>query len=68
MAFEAPTDVTQPGVPLEHWWTAYNDPQLESLIALALVKVPGWGWGSASFLGLLLAAVACAAAMVAGAV
>jgi EmrB/QacA subfamily drug resistance transporter len=35
------------------------------LIALGLVKVPGWGWGSASFLGLLLAAVACAAAMVA---
>ena len=40
MAFEAPTDVTQPGVPLEHWWTAYNDPQLESLIALALVNAP----------------------------
>jgi outer membrane protein, multidrug efflux system len=40
LAFEAPTDVTQPGVPLEHWWTAYNDPQLESLIALALVNAP----------------------------
>ena len=40
MAFEAPTDITQPGVPLEHWWTAYNDPQLESLIALALVNAP----------------------------
>ncbi len=40
MAFEAPTDVTKPGVPLEHWWTAYNDPQLESLIALALVNAP----------------------------
>jgi EmrB/QacA subfamily drug resistance transporter len=35
------------------------------LIALALVKVPGWGWGSASFLGLVAAAVACGAAMVA---
>jgi EmrB/QacA subfamily drug resistance transporter len=34
------------------------------LIALALVKVPSWGWGSASFLGLLAAAVACGAAMV----
>ena len=40
LAFEAPTDVTQPGVPLEHWWTAYNDPQLESLIDLALVNAP----------------------------
>ena len=40
MAFEAPTDVTKPGVPLEHWWTAYSDPQLESLIALALVNAP----------------------------
>jgi EmrB/QacA subfamily drug resistance transporter len=35
------------------------------LIALALVKAPGWGWGSAGFLGLLLASVACGAAMVA---
>jgi len=35
------------------------------LVALALVKVPGWGWGSASFIGLLVAAVACAAAVVA---
>jgi EmrB/QacA subfamily drug resistance transporter len=34
------------------------------LIALALVKAPGWGWGSASFLGLLLASLACGAAMV----
>jgi EmrB/QacA subfamily drug resistance transporter len=34
------------------------------LIALALVKVPGWGWKSASFLGLLAAAVACGAALV----
>jgi multidrug efflux system outer membrane protein len=40
VAFEAPTDVTQPGVPLDHWWTAYNDPQLESLIQLALVNAP----------------------------
>src|SRR5690242_14410354 len=34
------------------------------LVALALVKAPGWGWGSASFLGLLLASVVCGAAMV----
>jgi EmrB/QacA subfamily drug resistance transporter len=35
------------------------------LVALALVEAPGWGWGSASFIGLLLAALACGAAMVA---
>ena len=35
------------------------------LIALALVKAPGWGWGSASFIGLLLASLACGAALVA---
>jgi outer membrane protein, multidrug efflux system len=40
VAFEAPTDVTQPGVPLEHWWTTYNDPQLENLIEVALVNAP----------------------------
>ena len=34
------------------------------LVALALVEVPGWGWGSARFIGLLLAAAGCAAAMV----
>jgi EmrB/QacA subfamily drug resistance transporter len=34
------------------------------LVALALVKAPGWGWGSAGFLGLLLASLACGAAMV----
>jgi MFS family permease len=34
------------------------------LVALALVKAPGWGWGSGSFLGVLLAAVACAAIVV----
>ena len=34
------------------------------LIALALVKVPGWGWGSASFLGLLAAAVASGTVLV----
>ena len=34
------------------------------LIALALVKAPGWGWGSASFIGLLLASLACGAAMI----
>src|SRR5207244_3756317 len=34
------------------------------LVALALVKAPAWGWGSASFLGLLAASVVCGAAMV----
>src|SRR5689334_24083668 len=34
------------------------------LVALALVKAPGWGWGSASFLGLLAAALASGWAMV----
>jgi EmrB/QacA subfamily drug resistance transporter len=35
------------------------------LLALALVEAPGWGWGSASFIGLLLASVACGALIVA---
>jgi EmrB/QacA subfamily drug resistance transporter len=35
------------------------------LVALALVKAPGWGWGSAGFIGLLLASLACGTAMVA---
>ena len=26
--------------PLSHWWTAYNDPQLQSLIDEALIKAP----------------------------
>jgi EmrB/QacA subfamily drug resistance transporter len=34
------------------------------LLAFALVKAPDWGWGSIRFYGLLLAAVACGAAMV----
>jgi len=34
------------------------------LVALALVKAPGWGWGSAGFIGLLLASLACGTAMV----
>src|ERR1700735_3491334 len=34
------------------------------LIALALVKAPGWGWGSASFIGLLLVSLACGVAMI----
>jgi len=34
------------------------------LVALALVKAPEWGWGSARFLGLLLASLVCGAAMV----
>jgi EmrB/QacA subfamily drug resistance transporter len=35
------------------------------LVALALVKAPDWGWGSAGFIGLLAASLACGAAMVA---
>ncbi|HEX9063615.1 MAG TPA: MFS transporter, partial [Streptosporangiaceae bacterium] len=34
------------------------------LVALALVKAPGWGWGSARFLGTLAAAIAAGTAMV----
>jgi EmrB/QacA subfamily drug resistance transporter len=34
------------------------------LVALALVKAPEWGWGSASFLGLLAASLASGWAMV----
>ena len=34
------------------------------LVALALVKAPDWGWGSARFAGLLAASVASGAAMV----
>jgi EmrB/QacA subfamily drug resistance transporter len=34
------------------------------LVALALVKAPGWGWGSAGFIGLLAASLVCGAAMV----
>jgi EmrB/QacA subfamily drug resistance transporter len=36
-----------------------------ALLALALVKAPGWGWGSALFAGVLAASLACAAGMVA---
>jgi EmrB/QacA subfamily drug resistance transporter len=35
------------------------------LLAWALVEAPGWGWGSARFIGLLLASMACGAAVVA---
>jgi EmrB/QacA subfamily drug resistance transporter len=34
------------------------------LVAYALVKAPGWGWGSAGFLGVLAASVACGVLMV----
>jgi EmrB/QacA subfamily drug resistance transporter len=34
------------------------------LVALALVKAPGWGWGSAGFLGLLAASTVCGVLMV----
>ena len=35
------------------------------LVAFALVKAPAWGWGSAGFIGLLVASLACGAGMVA---
>jgi EmrB/QacA subfamily drug resistance transporter len=35
------------------------------LVAFALVKAPSWGWDSAGFIGLLVASLACGAAMVA---
>ena len=35
------------------------------LVALALVKAPGWGWGSAGFIGLLAASLASGTVMVA---
>jgi EmrB/QacA subfamily drug resistance transporter len=34
------------------------------LVALALVKAPGWGWGSAYFIALLAVSLACGAALV----
>ena len=34
------------------------------LVALALVKAPGWGWDSAGFIGLLAASAACGAGLV----
>ena len=34
------------------------------LVAYALVEAPGWGWGSAGFIGLLAASLACGTAMV----
>ena len=39
-AFEAPSDVTQGGVPLDRWWSVYNDPQLQSLVDEALQNAP----------------------------
>lgn len=35
------------------------------LLALALVEAPNWGWGSATFVGVLLGSIVCGAAMVA---
>jgi multidrug efflux system outer membrane protein len=40
VAFEAPTDVTRPGVPLERWWSVYNDPQVQTLVDEALANAP----------------------------
>ncbi len=39
-AFEAPSDVTQPGLPMNRWWAAYNDPQLVALVDEALANAP----------------------------
>jgi outer membrane protein, multidrug efflux system len=39
-AFEAPSDVTQPGLPMDRWWAAYNDPQLVALVDEALANAP----------------------------
>ncbi len=39
-AFEAPSVVTEPGVDLDHWWSAYNDPQLSMLVEQALKSAP----------------------------
>jgi len=39
-AFEAPAAATAPDIDLDHWWTAYHDPQLESLVELALATAP----------------------------
>src|SRR5579871_1333919 len=39
-AYEAPSDVTQPGLPMQRWWTAYNDPQLAALVDEALATAP----------------------------
>ena len=39
-AYEAPSDVTQPGLPMQRWWTAYNDPQLAALVDEALGTAP----------------------------
>ncbi len=35
-----------------------------ALVALALVQAPAWGWGSAGFIGLLIASLVCGTAMV----
>jgi outer membrane protein, multidrug efflux system len=39
-AFEAPEAVTAPGVDLDRWWSAYHDPQLETLVDQALTTAP----------------------------
>jgi len=39
-AFEAPTAATAAGVDLDRWWTAYHDPQLETLVEQALSSAP----------------------------
>ena len=39
-AFEAPTEATADGGDLDHWWRAYDDPQLSSLVEQALRSAP----------------------------
>ena len=41
VAFEAPSDVTQAGLPMNRWWAAYDDPQLVALVDEALANAPG---------------------------
>ncbi|KSB88134.1 transporter [Caulobacter vibrioides] len=39
-AFEAPAGTPLPAAALDQWWTQFNDPQLNGLIATALEKSP----------------------------
>ena len=39
-SYEAPDTATAADAPLDRWWSAYNDPQLESLIDEALASAP----------------------------
>jgi NodT family efflux transporter outer membrane factor (OMF) lipoprotein len=39
-AYEAPAGVPAGSIPLDHWWVAFNDPELTGLIEQALVHNP----------------------------